>query len=338
MTTHPRSATPRRPAARRRAAAALAVAALAWLAPGPARADTLRIAASRGPLSLPLYVAQRQGFLADEALDVAFVDCIGGRRCLRLVLDGQADVATSAEMAVVQEAFAHADVAILATMVHASDNLKLVVRKGSGIAASEQLAGRRMGVIVGTTAQYQLELHLLDVGVDPRRVTMVALQPEDVPAALKDGRVDAAVVWEPFAYLALHGADPVGVRLPLAGGYIENYNLVARRSALARHDDVLVRLLRAVERAEQFIQARPAEAQAILRERLKLDQGFVDWGWGGLAWRLSLDQALLTTMEGEVRWAQRERHVAEGARPNVLTLVDPGPLRAVKPAAVGIGG
>jgi len=43
-------------------------------------------------------------------------------------------------------------------------------------------------------------------------------------------------------------------------------------------------------------------------------------------------------MEGEVRWALRERHVAEGARPNVLTLVHPGPLRVVKPAAVGIGG
>lgn len=332
------SATPRRPAKRRRAAAMLALAALAWLAPGMARADTLRMAVSRSPLSLPLFVAQRQGFFADQGLDITFVDCIGGRRCLRLVLDGKADVATSAEMAVVQEAFAHADVAIIATMVHASDNLKLIARRGSGIAASEQLAGRRVGVIVGTTAQYELELHLLAVGVDPRRVTMVALQPEEVGAALKDARVDAAVVWEPFGYAALHGAGAVGARLPLAGGYIESYALVARQALFAQHDDAVVRLLRAVERAEQFIQARPTEAQAILRERLMLDQGFVDWVWAGLAWRLSLDQALLSTMEGEVRWAQRERHVAEGARPNVLTLVHPGPLRAVKPAAVGIGG
>ena len=331
-------APPRRPPAPRRAAAALALAALAWLAPGPARADALRVAVSRGPLSLPLFVAQRQGFLAGEGLDVAFVDCLGGRRCLRLVLDGKADVATCAEMAVVQEAFAHADAAIVATMVHASDNLKLVVRKSSGIVRSEQLDGRRVGVIVGTTAQYELESHLLDLGIDPRRVTAVPVQPEDIVAALRDGRIDAAAVWEPFGYAALHGADAVGLRLPLAGGYIENYTLVARQPLLARRGDAVVRLLRAVERAEQFIQARPAEAQAILREQLQVDQGFVDWVWGGLAWRLSLDQALLSTMEGEVRWAQRERHVAEGARPNVLTLVNAGPLKAVKPAAVGIGG
>ena len=336
--TRPRSATSTPPVPRRRAAAALALAALAWLAPGPARADPLRVAASRGPLSLPLFIAQRQGFFAGEGLEVSFIDCIGGRRCLRLVLDGKADVATSAEMAVVQESFAHGDAAIVATMVHASDNLKLVARKGGDIARSEQLAGRRMGVSVGTSAQYQLELHLLAVGVDPRRVAMVPLQPEDMAGALKDGRIDAAVVWEPFAYAALHGADPVGVRLPLAGGYIENYGLAARQALIAQRGDVVVRLLRAVDSAEQFIQAHPAEAQAVLRERLQLDQGFVDWVWGSLAWRLSLDQSLLSTMEGEARWAQRERHVAEGARPNVLMLVHAGPLKAVKPAAVGFGG
>ncbi|MFL6677835.1 MAG: ABC transporter substrate-binding protein [Burkholderiaceae bacterium] len=336
--TRPRSATPPPPLPRCRAGAALALAALAWLGPGPARADPLRIAASRGPLSLPLFIAQRQGFFAAQGLDVSFVDCIGGRRCLRLVLDGKADVATSAEMAVVQESFAHEDAAIVATMVHASDNLKLVARKGGGIAGGEQLAGRRVGVTLGTTAQYQLELHLLAVGVDPRRVAMVPLQPEDMAGALKDGRIDAAVVWEPYAYAALHGPDPVGLRLPLAGGYIENYGLVARQALFAQRDDAVVRLLRAVERAEQFIQAHPAEAQAVLRERLQLDQAFVDWVWGGLAWRLSLDQALLSTMEGEARWAQRERHVAEGARPNVLMLVHAGPLKVVKPAAVGFGG
>ena len=326
-------------AARRRATpwrVALAFAASAWLNPAGA-ADTLRIAASRAPVSLPLYVAQRRGFFADEHLKVVLSDCIGGTRCLHQLLADKADLATTSEMPVVLQAFAQADVAIVATLVHASDNLKLIARKASGVTSGEQLAGRKVGVIAGTAAQYQLETHLLDVGVDPRKVTMVPLQAEETVDALRSGRIDAVAVWEPYGYAALHGADPVGVRLPLSGGYIESYNLVARR-ALFRRDDELARLLRAVERAEQFIQARPAEAQAILREQLQLDQHFVDWVWGGLGFRLSLDQALVTTMEGEVRWAQREGHVAAGTRPNVLTLIHAGPLKAVKPAAVGTGG
>ncbi len=317
---------------------ALALAALAWLAPIAAAAESLRIAASRAPVSLPLYVAQRRGFFADEHLEVVITDCIGGTRCLRQVLDGKADIATTSEMLVVLQAFARADVAILATMAHATDNLKLIARKASGVTRSEQLAGRKLGVIAGTAAQYLLETHLLNVGVDPHGVTLVPMQAEETVAALASGRIDAVAVWEPFGYAALYGVDAVGVRLPLSGGYIETYDLVGRRTLFAARDDALVRLLRAVDRAEGFIQAHPGEAQAILREQLKLDQHFVDWVWGGLGFRLSLDQALLTTMEGEVRWAQREGHVAGGARPNVLTLIHPGPLRAVRPGAVGTGG
>ena len=336
MIRSPSAAATSRPAARWRVAAALAFGVLLPAAAGAA--DTLRIAATRAPVSLPLYVAQQRGFFADEHLDVVISDCIGGTRCLRQLLDDKADLATTSEMPVVLQAFKSADVAIIATIVHASDNLKLIARKASGVARSEQLDGRRVGVIAGTSAQYELETHLLNVGVDPRHVTMVPLQAEETVAALQSGRIDAVAVWEPYGYAALRGADAVGLRLPLSGGYIESYNLVTRHAPSAARDGELVRLLRAVGRAEQFIQDEPAAAQAILREQLKLDQHFVDWVWAGLGFRMSLDQSLVSTMEGEVRWAQREGHVAGGRRPNVLTLIHAGPLKTVKPAAVGTGG
>src|SRR6187402_1463965 len=133
---------------------ALAFALAALACPAPAAAEPLRIAASRAPVSLPLYVAQQRGFFADERLEVAITDCIGGTRCLRRVLDDKADLATTSEMPVVLQAFAHADVAILATMAHANDNLKLIARRASGVTRSEQLAGRKVGVIAGTAAQY----------------------------------------------------------------------------------------------------------------------------------------------------------------------------------------
>ena len=340
MIRSPSAAATRRPATRWRVTVALAFAFAALLPAAAGAADTLRIAATRAPVSLPLYVAQQRGFFADEHLDVVISDCIGGTRCLRQLLDDKADLATASEMPVVLQAFKSADVAIVATIVHASDNLKLIVRKASGVARSEQLDGRRVGVIAGTSAQYELETHLLNVGIDPRHVTMVPLQAEETVAALQSGRIDAVAVWEPYGYAALRGAgaDAVGLRLPLSGGYIESYNLVTRQGPSAARDGELVRLLRAVDRAEQFIQDKPAAAQAILREQLKLDQHFVDWVWAGLGFRMSLDQSLVSTMEGEARWAQREGHVAGGTRPNVLTLIHAGPLKTVKPAAVGTGG
>ncbi len=328
-----------RRAAPRGAVGALLIAAFGCLTlPVAAAADVLRLAASRAPVSLPLYVAQQRGFFADEHVEVIITDCVGGARCMRQLLDDKADLATTSEMPVVLQAFAHGDVAVVATLAHATDNLKLIASKASGVTRSEQLGGRKVGVIAGTASQYLLETHLLTVGVDPRHVSLVPMQAEEAVAALRSGRIDAIAIWEPFGYAALNGPDAVGVRLPLSGGYIESYNLVGRRSHLDQRDDALARMLRALDRAERFIQARPAEAQAILRTQLNLDQHFVDWVWGGLGFRLSLDQALLTTMEGEMRWAQREGHVPAGARPNVLTLIHSGPLKSVNPGAVGTGG
>ena len=111
MIRSPSAAATCRPAARWRVAVALALAALPSAA--AVAADTLRIAASRAPVSLPLYVAQQRGFFADEQLDVVISDCIGGTRCLRQWLDDKADLATTSEMPVVLQAFKSADVAIV---------------------------------------------------------------------------------------------------------------------------------------------------------------------------------------------------------------------------------
>jgi len=327
----------RRPATRLQRALCAVLAAMLLGAPAAVMAERLRIAASRTPVSLPLYVAAQRGYFRDEGLDVQLDDCIGGQRCLRRVLDGQADFAATSEMPVVLHAFERGDVAILATIANASDNLKLLARKASGVTRGEQLSGRNVGVIINTAGQYMLETHLFNIGVDPRRVNMVPMQAEDMLPALRDGRVDAVCVWEPYAWQALQSAEPVALRLPFSGGYIETFNLVAPRSRFGRDDALLEHLLRAIDRAESTIQADPAAAQATLAKHLGVDQRFVDWVWHGLSFRLSLEQSLITTMESEARWAQREGHVVGGSRPNALTLIYPGPLKAIRPAAVGTG-
>jgi ABC-type nitrate/sulfonate/bicarbonate transport system substrate-binding protein len=125
--------------------------------------------------------------------------------------------------------------------------------------------------------------------------------------------------------------------LPRAGGYTETFNLVAHRRLLGSQDTALSKFLRAVERAEQFIQHQPDEAKAVLCKRLQPDQAFVDWVWPNLGFRLALDPSLPSTMESEARWALREVRVKGQSRPNFLILLHPAPLGGVKPTAVGIG-
>ncbi|MEO7850850.1 MAG: ABC transporter substrate-binding protein [Rubrivivax sp.] len=312
----------------------LALSALTALAQA---AEPLRIAVSKTPLSLPMFVAEAQGYFAAEGLQVKLIECVGGHRCLRQVLDDAADVATAGDLPIMFNSFERTDYAVLATIVTITDDVKLLVHSRAGVTKPEQLAGKRIGAVAGSASQYFLDLYLLAVGVDPKSLIIVHLQPEQMLPALRDGAIDAAAVWEPHAHAALQALKGELKMLPNAGHYLASFNLVAGRRALSTRDDDLVRLLRAVERAQRTIQDEPAAAKAVMVKRLQQDAQFVDWVWPTLNFRLSLDQSLITTLEGEARWALREGH-AKGKRPaNYMSLLHAGPLRAAKPSAVAVG-
>ncbi len=306
---------------------ALATAGCAW-------AEPLALAVSRSPLSLPLYIAQHNGYFTDEGLDIKFNECLGGHRCLRQVLDGQADVATVSDLPVVINSFASSDYAVIGTFTKSSDDIKLVTNARANIKTPAQLEGKRIGTIKGTASEYFLELYLLTAGVDPKSLTVVGLQPEDMVQALQSGKVDVISVWQPYGYLAIKAMGAGGSVLPSSNAYTQTFNLVSHRKLVGAHDGTLAKLLRAVERAERFIQDRPAEAKGVMMQKLALEQDFVDTVWPGLRYRLGLDQALLVTMEGEARWARREGHATGPLKPNFLQLVHSAPLRSVKPDAV----
>ena len=297
-------------------------------------AEPLTLAVSRSPLSLPLYVAQRNGYFTSEGLEVKFNECLGGHRCLRQVLDGQADVATVGDLPVVMNSFSHSDYAVIGTFTKSGDDIKLVTHARAGIKTPSQLVGKRIGVSKGTASEYFLELFLLTAGLDPQTLTVVDVQPENMVQALQSGKVDAISVWQPYGYLALKAMGTGGVVLTSGNAYIQNFNLVSHRKLVGGRDAALAKLLRAVERAEHFIEEHPADAKKVLMQRLALEQEFVDTVWPGLRYRLGLDQSLLVTMEGEARWARREGHASGPLKPNFLQLMHSAPLRSVKPDAV----
>ena len=304
------------------------------LATGGAWAEPLTLAVSRSPLSLPLYVAQNNGYFSAEGLEIKFNECLGGHRCLRQVLDGQADVATSGELPVVMNSFSSADYVVIGTLTKSSDDIKLIANARAGIQTPAQLDGKRIGSVKGTTSEYFLELCLLSAGLDPQTLTVVHLQPEDMVEALQSGKVDALSVWQPYGYLALKAMGAGATVVPSNNAYVQTFNLISHRKLVGARDGVLTKLLRAVERAENFILEQPAEAKKVLKQRLALEQDFVDAVWPGMRYRLVLDQALLVTMEGEARWARRGGHASGQLKPNFLQMLHTAPLRSVKPDAV----
>lgn len=307
---------------------------LIWV-PVALSVEPLRVAVSQTPLSLPFYIAESQGYFAAEGLKLKISDAVGGHRALQTVLEGTADLATSSETVVMFNSFKNNDFAVIGTFVSSDDDVKVVTREGAGISQAKQLAGKKVGTVAGSASHYYLETLLVLNGVDPRSVKISNLQPEDMAKALKNGDVDAIAIWEPFPFKALKDVPGAKI-LAKSDAYRLTFNLLVHKKIIGVRDDDLVKLLRALDRAEQFINTQPQKAKAILLDRLKLDQSFVDWIWPSYKYRLSLDQSLLTTLEGEARWARQERLVKGNKSPNYLNFIHADPLRKVRPAAISI--
>jgi len=303
---------------------------------GSAAAAPLTVAVSRSPHSLPVFVALAEGLFEAEGLSVKAIEAPSGRRCLKLMADGQADIGTAAETAIVFESFERSDFAVIATFSSTSSDIELVARRAAGIKVPGDLVGKRLGVVKGTSAQYFLDTFLLNNDVDPKSVVQVPVQPESALDSMAAAQVDAVAVFQPFAYATAHSPRVDGVVLSESSDYKQTFNLVAQSSVLkARRGDV-ERFLRAIQRANESIRSRPRQAEGIFVARLGVEPGFAAWSMQHTHALLSLEEGLLRSLQSQANWVLREGY-ATGRKPaDYRALIDAAPLRVVLPNAVGL--
>lgn len=309
---------------------------LLWAAVArPCVGAELVLAVGRSLMALPVHVAQQQGYFAAEGVAVRLVDCDDGVNCLQRLLDGSAQLATASELPVVFSSFERADAVIVATLAKSTQYIRLVARKSAGIAGPQQFPGKRIGVVVSSSAHYLLDLCLLLHGVDPHELRIVPMPAEQLAGALQRKEIDAFAAYGRQAWQAKKALGSDAIVLDEPGMYTERHNLNAARKALAERSEEIVKALRAIERAQQFIARQPQRAKALMQARSGGEPAFIETMFPIFEFRLSLDQSLIATMEGQARWALREGHVSAGSRPaNLLQFVDFAPLRAAVPSAV----
>jgi ABC-type nitrate/sulfonate/bicarbonate transport system substrate-binding protein len=303
---------------------------LAWAA--PLGAQPLRIAVARGPVSLSVYMAQANDLFAKAGVAVQAIECRSGRHCVQLLQDGQADLATGAELLVSLAALERSELAIVATLSSSSEHIKLVARRDVGGAHdAKAMRGKRNATVPGTSAQYFLDSWLLVHQVDAAQIGRVSLPPERLVEAFARGEIDALAVWEPIAADALKAGDARVIPAPRI--YKQHFALIGQRSLLAAREAELSKALRALDRAATLIRARPDHAKAVLMQRLQVERAFVDAHWHEHDYRLTLEQSLITTMDQQQRWATHERGLPRAAA-NAIGAIEPSLLRRAAPGAV----
>ncbi|MEV6609779.1 ABC transporter substrate-binding protein [Kutzneria sp. NPDC051319] len=147
----------------------------------------------------------------------------------------------------------------------------VIGRSGSGIGKPADLVGKKVAVNqLNGTSQTLLTAALKKQGTDPSAVHYVEVAPEQTIAALKNGRVDAAVTGEPLISMALGmGMSYVlnQERDTVAGA--ATFVFVAAKSYISSHPAAVAAFAKAITAANVAANSDPAAVKQIM---IKQDQ------------------------------------------------------------------
>ena len=301
-----------------------------------AEREALVLGVAESVENIPVLIALERGFYADEGLDITTKSWPVGRLTLEALLRKEVDVSTVADTPIVMQSLQRHDFVVIATFSHGVP-YRLVADRNSGILQAADFRGHRIGSMAGTVGQFFLHSILADVGMSPQDITEVNVPAAESRDALTQNRVDAIAVIDPYGYYAQIALGDRAVLPPFDRSLHEQtFNYVTRRDFSRQHPQTAQRLLRATQRAIEWEGAHHQEAVAVTARHLKMDEKVLEALWSNYRHVITLDQALIISLEGEARWAIRNGLSGGGTVPNYLEFLDSAALEAVMPGVVSI--
>ncbi len=162
------------------------------------------------------------------------------------------------------------DVAIVSGA--ADGGASLVARSAAGIERPADLAGTRiaipgLGNSQDLTLRTWLHRHGLAAADEGGTVSIVPVDPAELPQLFRLGRVDAAWAPEPYPTALVSS----GLARRLAGGSDPSAALLVSSAYLAAHPEVVRRLVEAEVQTIEFMRSEPEAAMSIASHRLVAD-------------------------------------------------------------------
>lgn len=296
--------------------------------------ETIVLAEASQPVFALIYIAEKLGFFAEEALTVRYRSFTSGRDALQSVVDGESDLATSYETPVVLQAFGGQVLSVVSSLHYSTRNTALVANRQRGINGPSDLIGKTVGVSKNTNGEFFLSLYLRSNGVDSAQVQVMDVNPQDMGPALASGKVDAVATWNPNLWAARHALPEADTLTLFSDVYSELSVLVGKTEFVTQHPERITKMLSALLRAKRFLEEHPDEALKLVISRLpNQSEKIVRETWHDSQKRLALNNVMLSIFEQEAEW-----FLASGRfnteKPDFNTIIEKRFLESLAPELV----
>jgi sulfonate transport system substrate-binding protein len=298
--------------------------------------EKITIAYSTAYNAILMYIAFAKDYFAQEGLEATPQPHAFGKPALQSVIEGKADIATTGDTPIVFAVISGKQITTLAMIQTSNRNEAIVARRDRGIVKPTDLQGKTIGVTLGTTGDFFADSFLIYHGIDRKHVKIIDLKPDEMAVALTTEKVDAVSTWNPNLIQLKKKLGSKGIIFFGESLYTEIFCVVGGQEYVKKNPAAIKKVLRALLKAEVFVQQHPEEARRYVAEFIKADKIVLDELWDIFTLRVALDQSLLVDLEEQTRWAMKHRLTVRRDMPNYLDFIYVDGLSAVKPEAVRI--
>jgi NitT/TauT family transport system substrate-binding protein len=219
----------------------------------------------------PMYLGMEKGFFEDEGLKINPQVGEGGAALIPSLISGDAQFAFVGVIPAITAVAQDVPIKIVtssddAAATEEDDWQTLVVPEGSPIKGVEDLPGKTIAVnALRGLAEVVISRSLEKQGVDYEAVKLLEVPFPEMPAALEQGRVDAALLTEPFlsAVLAQGGTQIDAPSVETVPNF-PNGVYVSSEQYIAENGDVVDRFANAMNRSLEYADAHPEEVRRIV--------------------------------------------------------------------------
>ena len=228
----------------------------------------------------PLWVAKEKGWLeeafAEVDVEIAWTEFQSGPPQFEGIAAGKLDITEVGNTPPLSGQSAGIDFKEIALLSNGETNNAILLPDGSDVQSMKDLEGKKVAVAKGSSAFGLLYAAFESEGVDPSKVEVIQLQPDEAQPAFENGSVDAWATWEPFISYQTVGNNATAL---LKGKDVDTYGsmfTIARTAFTEQNPELVAIYLEVYQKATNWMTDNPQEAVQFFADLKDIDSIIVE--------------------------------------------------------------